>query len=161
MRILGVDPGSYHCGFAIVKFKQKPRLEYIHTKYLSKKEKIYERIHSISKQLEKLTKEYKINNIACEHAYLDKNFHSAKVLSQITGIVAMHALKRKIEYAEFSPTAIKKTIAQNGQATKEKVLAGIKILLPKEQRNLNLDEHMADAAAVAIHQWTILKQMRY
>jgi crossover junction endodeoxyribonuclease RuvC len=160
MKILGVDPGSYNCGLAGINTKPRLRLAFAITLRLPQKENLIARIDQIDQELERLTTEYQPDLIACEGSYAAKNMRATKVLSQIAGTVAMHAYRHHLPYNEFAPASVKKTVCGSGRATKKEVITAVKAFLPPDQKELSLDEHRADAVAVAIHQWTVSKRAK-
>jgi crossover junction endodeoxyribonuclease RuvC len=117
-------------------------------------------LYFIEEKIVGLIKKYNINKIACEDSFYSKNIHTTKVLAKIAGCISLVAARHEIPYEEFAPTAIKKSITKKGNATKDDMKKYIKMYFPKNQIGLHFDEHMADAAAVAIHQWTVNKEKK-
>lgn len=152
MIIIGIDPGTAHTGFGVVKKTKgkKNKLKAIDYGCITTSPDLSpgERLKKINNELNKLIKKYKPKVLAVENVYFFKNLKTAMPVSQAKGVILLTAAKKKIPVYEFTPLQVKMTIVGYGKADKKQVQKMIKVLL-----NLNeipKPDDAADALAIAV-----------
>lgn len=148
MVILGIDPALATTGFGVVQ-NDKNTLRYITGGIIqtSPTELITKRLIKITQALEKVIIEYKPAVIAMEETFVNMNAVSSLKLGYARGAIMALIGKYNIDFHEFKPNFIKKTIVGVGHAEKHQVLHMIKLLIKNTPVSISLDQ--ADALAVA------------
>lgn len=156
MIIIGIDPGSTHTAFGVIK-KNQGQLNLIDYGVIdigkqSEKSpagrKDNQKLLKIFNGLTKLFKKYKPKIVAVEDIFFFKNRKTAVGVAQTKGIIILAAIREKITVREFTPLQVKQAVASYGRADKNqvKIMVG-KILRQKEEIK---SAHCADAIACAI-----------
>jgi len=147
--ILGLDPGSRHTGFGLVR-QRGPKLEAIDFGRLSVSAKatLPERLGAISTDLEELLRTLRPAVVAVESTFLGQNPRSLVVLSQARGALLGVLGRHRIDVLEYSPAEVKSAVTGNGRADKQQVSEMVRVLLhlPRDP----LPEDATDALAIAI-----------
>ncbi len=136
--ILGIDPGTQYCAFALVSPSTLVSSQLLRQPTL----------HDIYQSLSDLYQRYSYDLIAVERPFLGKNVQSAFRLGEIVGIIKFFAQKHQLTFVEITPSQIKKAITGNGRASKEKVLRW----LQAQDWLHTIPDHLdvSDAIAVAL-----------
>ena len=149
MLILGLDPGSRHTGFGVIR-QTWSTLEAVDFGRLSvsAKERLSTRLGSITTDLEELLRTLDPAAVAIESTFLGMNPKSLVVLSQARGALLAVVGRRQIDVFEYSPSAVKSAVTGSGRADKKQVAQMVRVLLklPNEQ----LPDDATDALAIAI-----------
>jgi crossover junction endodeoxyribonuclease RuvC len=148
VRVLGVDPGSRHCGWAIVD-GDGPRLCRVAGGVLSPgaKTPLPQRLGALITDLEALFAQFTPAALAVEAGFVQKNPRTALVLGQARGLPIALAAARGIPVHEYAPALVKRRVIGRGRADKYQVRHMTRILL---QLPGIPPEDEADALAVAI-----------
>ncbi|MBE8222183.1 MAG: crossover junction endodeoxyribonuclease RuvC [Bdellovibrionales bacterium] len=150
--ILGLDPGSYHTGFAVIDAKQDLPVNVISygVWHFLKTKSLALRLSDLAKNLEDLLKKYNIDTLVLENIFLDKNVKAAFVLGHVRGVCLAELAKKKsnIEILEYSPTYVKKQITGQGHCSKEKLQEFLYKTYNLDFTDMLLDA--SDAVAVAL-----------
>lgn len=148
MKILGIDPGSARIGYGVVK-KIGRKLEYIDAGLLkiTSKEK-NERLVDLGDSFSVLLKKEKPDLVSMEKLFFCKNLKTAIEVSQARGVLTFLIIKSKIPLLEFTPSEVKSTITDYGNADKKAVARTV-------EKILNMDkiggcDDITDALAIAI-----------
>lgn len=167
MVILGIDPGSRAMGYGVisaVSSKLQP-LEYGVIK-LNPKDELPLRLCGIYDGTKEIIQKYKPDLISVETPFFGKNAHSSFVLGHARGVI-MLAVGKYInsftvnadtlapQYAEYSPTQIKKAVVGNGLAEKSQVEYMVRAILGLPDDKIKDDAF--DALAAAICGWNHCK----
>lgn len=159
--VLGIDQGLASCGIGVLQFKETKAgkisidkvLLYKTLKTTNKKD-LSERLLYLNNEIQKVIDEYKPNFIGCEHLFYTNNKKgqrrkSSSILptNMVTGIIYLLTGINNLKISTFVPSNIKKTITDNGKASKEEMIESISLLLNIEKEIL--DEHMADALCIS------------
>ena len=149
MLILGLDPGSRHTGFGLLR-QQGRALEVVDFGRFSVKATapLSERLGALTSDLEELVGTLRPAVVAIESTFLGLNPKSLVVLSQARGALLSVVGRRQIEVFEYSPAEVKNAVTGSGRADKQQVSDMVRVLLglPKER----LPTDATDALAVAI-----------
>ncbi len=148
-RILGVDPGSRVCGYAVVETDGSSQCHYVECGVLTAKERdpMEHRLGEISRSLTEVVAELQPVVIAVEDVFTHANPRSALALAQARGAVLAVAGLAGLRVFSYAPAVVKKTVTGRGAASKDQVARMVQVLvgLSKPPRS-----DAADALAVAI-----------
>ncbi len=122
LRILGLDPGTYHSGYAIIDCLDNKSQHLTHGSINpDKKLPIDSRIKYMADNLDKLLTEYEPNVAAIEQPFLGLNAKNLIKLSLIQGAFIYVLKSHNVSIQEISPKSVKLSVTGNGAATKEQV----------------------------------------
>jgi len=146
--ILGVDPGTRHTGYGLLKARGR-ELELVAQGRLSPSPAwpLPRRLAHIHHGLSELMRGYGPQAVAVEDIFYGKNVRSALILGHVRGVVLLVAAQSGAEVFEYAPRLVKNTVAGYGQAEKEQVAHMVGELLRFKE---TLAADAADALAVAI-----------
>ncbi|MCZ6508687.1 MAG: crossover junction endodeoxyribonuclease RuvC [Acidobacteria bacterium] len=149
MLILGIDPGSRHTGFGVVKQRGR-KLEAVQFGRFSasRTAPLAARLGTIAADLEELLRALEPGVVAIESTFLGMNPRSLVVLSQARGALLGVVGRREIEVHEYSPAEVKNAVTGNGRADKGQVSRMVRTLL--DLPDDKVPEDATDALAVAI-----------
>jgi crossover junction endodeoxyribonuclease RuvC len=148
--VLGVDPGLTRCGYAVLEMTtaQQIRALAIGVIRTPPTNPIHERLAELHGEVEQLLTEFQPHAVAIEQVFFQNNVRTAMGVGQASGIVLALASRAGCEVAQYTPSAVKNTVAGWGSATKEQI--GVMV-----QQRLGLESvpkpaDAADAAAIAL-----------
>ncbi|NPA10720.1 MAG: crossover junction endodeoxyribonuclease RuvC [Epsilonproteobacteria bacterium] len=146
MRILGIDPGTIRCGYAII--ETDPKLHLIDAGFIKIKEKVLQ--YQLSELIEGLdiVLQNEIDSVAIEDIFYAYNPKTVLKLAQFRGALSLRILQIHGNFAEYTPLQVKKAVTGNGKAKKEQVAFMVKRILGIKGEIKPLD--ITDAIAVAI-----------
>lgn len=141
----GIDPGYDRLGLAI--FKEK---ELIFSTCLTSnpKDDFPSRLLTIGTELAKILKTYQVNSVAVEELFFSKNQTTALKVAEVRGLIMYLAGAAGAKVYQYSPQAIKLSVAGYGNAPKEQVVNMTKRLVTLPQPAQYDDEY--DAIAVGL-----------
>ena len=145
--ILGVDPGSRHTGFGVLR-GEGDQLRHLASGSINagSRPPLESRLCRIFDGLSDLIQQHQPQAIALEEIFLATNVHSAFTLGQVRGVVLLLAARAAVPIFHYSPLVVKKAVVGYGLASKAQVQLMVKQLLKVEVKN----EHAADALAVGL-----------
>jgi crossover junction endodeoxyribonuclease RuvC len=148
MFILGIDPGTINCGYAILELDgSKKRI--VEAGLIKIKSKILqEQIIELVEAIDHILKRYKIDEVAIEDIFYAFNPKTVIKLAQFRGALSLKILQEIGNFSEYTPLQVKKAVTGNGKAAKEQVAFMVKRLLNIKQDIKPLD--ITDAIAVAL-----------
>lgn len=153
MKILGIDPGTINCGYAIVEnvtnvnSTKKPKL--VEAGLIKMKSRILqEQILELVEGIDLILKAHKIDEVAIEDMFFAFNPKTVIKLAQFRGALSLKILLEIGNFSEYTPLQVKKAVTGNGKSTKEQVAFMVKRLLGIKQEIKPLD--ITDAIAVAL-----------
>ncbi|HUH05833.1 MAG TPA: crossover junction endodeoxyribonuclease RuvC [Kofleriaceae bacterium] len=148
MRILGVDPGSRVCGYAVIEVLSR-ECRYVECGVLTANERLpmEARLGEIARGLQEVIGELEPGLMGVEDVFSHVNPRSALALAQARGMVLAVAGMSGITVCSYAPAVVKKTVTGRGRASKEQVARMVQALVglgsaPRADA--------ADALAVAI-----------
>lgn len=154
MKILGIDPGSRNCGYAIVESTSSLRLieaGFIKITARDLQSQILEFVEGIDLILQS----HKIDSVAMEGIFYAYNPQSVLKLAQMRGAISLKILQELGNFTEYTPLQVKKTITGKAKADKAQVAFMVKQILGIKQEIKPLD--ITDAIAIAITHARTLK----
>jgi len=146
VRILGLDPGSQCTGYAIV--ETGPRLTYLVSGSIrARGASLTERLQEIFAGVDRLTTEFRPDEVAIESIFMHRNADSALKLGQARGAALSATFAMRPRVFEYAPRAVKLAVVGTGAAQKEQVQLMVRRLL-----NLTgpMGADAADALAIAL-----------
>lgn len=153
MKILGIDPGTINCGYAIVenvtnvKSLKKPKL--VEAGLIKiKSRNLQEQILELVEGIDLILGTHKIDEVAIEDMFYAFNPKSVIKLAQFRGALSLKILLELGNFSEYTPLQVKKAVTGNGKSSKEQVAFMVKRLLGIKQEIKPLD--ITDAIAVAL-----------
>ncbi len=148
MKIIGIDPGLTKTGVGIIEVKNNS-LFFIASATIHSKpsESLADRLSHFHQELTEIIKNHKPDEAAIEETFINTNPTSSLKLGHARGALILSLGLCGLKVAEYSTTAVKKSVVGVGRAEKQQVQMMIKVLLPKA--NFKTEDE-ADALAVAI-----------
>jgi len=146
MKILGIDPGTIRCGYAII--ETTPKLHLIDAGFIKIKEKkLQYQLAELIEGIDVIFKE-SIDEVAMEDIFYAYNPKTVLKLAQFRGALSLRILQLHGNFYEYTPLQVKKALTGNGKAKKEQVAFMVKRILGLKGDIKPLD--ITDAIAVAI-----------
>lgn len=148
MNILGIDPGTRNCGYAIVRIEAQ-KIVLVEAGLIKiKAEDLQFQIPQVCEAIENLFKQYKIDEVAMEDIFYAHNPQTVLKLAQFRGAITLKLLQEYGQFAEYTPLQVKKALTGKAKAAKEQVSFMVKQILGITKEIKPLD--ITDAMAVAI-----------
>ena len=148
MKILGIDPGTRNCGYAIVE-KNGNSIKLIEAGLIKIKTKILqEQIVEMTEGFDLIFGKHEINEVSIEDMFYAFNPKTVIKLAQFRGAISLKILQKFGNFAEYTPLQVKQAVTGNGKATKEQVAFMVKRLLGVKKEIKPLD--ITDAIAIAL-----------
>ncbi|MBP9856127.1 MAG: crossover junction endodeoxyribonuclease RuvC [Candidatus Pacebacteria bacterium] len=141
----GIDPGYDRLGVAIFK---KGELILSTCLTSNPKDDFPTRLLTIGTELNKIFKDHAVNSVAVEELFFSKNQTTAMKVAEVRGLIMYLAGAAGAKVYQYSPQAIKLSVAGYGNAPKEQVTLMTKRLVKLETTPKYDDEY--DAIAVAL-----------
>lgn len=147
-RVLGIDPGLLHTGWAVVESSGQSR-KYIASGVILPKTTLpmEERLVTIFREISKICETFEPDECSIEIIFVNKNPKTTLILGQARSAAIVAAANQNIPVFEYEPNLIKKALTGAGHADKSAVDKMVKILLPVANPKTP-DE--ADAIAIAL-----------
>lgn len=147
-RVLGIDPGLLHTGWAVVDTAGQSR-KYIASGVIlpNPKLEMAERLVTIFHELTKICETFQPDECSIEIIFVNKNPKTTLILGQARAAAIVAVANHNIPVFEYEPNVIKKALTGAGHADKSAVDKMVKILLPVAHPK-TADE--ADAIAIAL-----------
>ncbi|WP_295698913.1 crossover junction endodeoxyribonuclease RuvC [Helicobacter mastomyrinus] len=149
MYILGIDPGSRNCGYAIIHFTPPQALRLVEAGIIKIKERdLQSQIVEFVEGIDLVLKTHTIDEVAIEDIFFAYNPQSVIKLAQFRGALSLKILQDIGHFAEYTPLQVKKALTGNGKADKTQVAFMVKKILSIKGEIKPLD--ITDAIAIAI-----------
>ncbi len=148
MKILGIDPGTRNCGYAVIE-KSGRDIKLLEAGLIKIKTKILqEQIVEMTEGLDMVFTKYQLNEVAIEDMFYAFNPKTVIKLAQFRGAISLKVLQEFGNFSEYTPLQVKQAVTGNGKATKEQVAFMVKRLLGIKKEIKPLD--ITDAIAIAL-----------
>ena len=129
MIIAGFDPGSTVFGIGVIK-KEGSKFNYLMSEELKfPKVDFNIKMEILIDRLSGFFNDHDIDEAAIEDGFLGKNVSSMNTLSKVRGVVLASAVYNRKRLNFYSPREIKSSVTGNGNADKDQVRVGVKMLL--------------------------------
>ncbi|NLY04457.1 MAG: crossover junction endodeoxyribonuclease RuvC [Campylobacter sp.] len=155
MKILGIDPGTRNCGYAIVE-KDNVNIKLIEAGLIKiKPSTLNYQITELCEGLDIIFNKHDIDDVAIEDIFFAYNPQSVLKLAQFRGALSLRILQLHGEFYEYTPLQVKKSVTGKAKASKEQVAFMVKKILGIKQEIKPLD--VTDAIAIALTHTNQLK----
>lgn len=147
-RILGIDPGLLHTGWAIIDVAGSTR-KYIASGVILPPTKIdfAQRLAFIFNGINELCENFKPTECSIEIIFVNKNSKTTLLLGHARAAAITAVAVKDIPVFEYEPNKVKKALTGMGHADKEQIYKMLSILLP-DAHPKTADE--SDAIAIAL-----------
>lgn len=148
MRIIGVDPGTRHLGWGIVRAEGTRLIHQAHgIVHTDTSLPLARRLLQIDEALGEVVSTFGPDEAAVESLFFAKDAQAAGKLGHARGVVLLLLAKAGMEVHEYAPARVKRAVCGRGRGTKEQVAMMVGALL--RMRELP-GADATDALAVAI-----------
>ncbi|MCM1294511.1 MAG: crossover junction endodeoxyribonuclease RuvC [Muribaculaceae bacterium] len=148
VRILGIDPGLLHTGWAVIETAGQNRKYIASGVILPKtKEEFSVRLCTIFRGVHELCETFQPDECAIEITFVNKNPTTTLALGHARAAAIVAVADCNVPLFEYEPNKIKKTLTCAGHADKEQVYKMVRMLLPAANPK-TADE--SDAIAIAL-----------
>lgn len=147
-RILGIDPGLLHTGWAVIDISGASR-KYIASGVIlaPTKNPMADRLAFIFKHVSEICDVFKPDECGMEIIFVNKNAKTTLLLGQARAAAMTAIAVKEIPLFEYEPNKVKKALTSMGHADKEQIYKMLSILLP-DAKPKTPDE--SDAIAIAL-----------
>lgn len=147
-RILGIDPGLLHTGWAVIDTAGTSR-HYVASGVIlpPKVGALAERLVVIFNEVTKLCETFEPNECSIEITFVNKNPTTTLILGHARAAAMVGVATKNIPIFEYEPNKIKKALTGAGHADKSAVDKMVRVLLPAAAPK-TADE--SDAIAIAL-----------
>lgn len=149
MRIMGIDPGIAHTGYAVIEGQgQEIALCDVGIIKTPAGANFAERLKKIGISLEELIEKHHPSEAAVEDIFIATSPRLALKLGQARGVAVYVASKCQVVVYEYTPLQVKEAIVGYGRATKDQVRKMVQVLL--NLKDLKVHDDASDALAIAV-----------
>jgi crossover junction endodeoxyribonuclease RuvC len=148
MRILGIDPGTQVCGYAVIDTDGPDARAVDYGVVKSRQRALAARLGDINRGLATVIDRHRPDVAVLEGAFFGKNVQSALKIGEGRGAALVAAAAAGIEVVEYAPAEVKKAVVGTGRAHKSQIQQMVRIILNLPE--LPEPEDAADALAIAI-----------
>ncbi len=148
MNILGIDPGTKNCGYALINKNGNKKILVEAGLIKIAPDKLQYQITQLCEGLDLIFKSHDINSVAIEDIFYAHNPKTVLKLAQFRGALSLKIMQLHGEFAEYTPLQIKKTVTGKAKAAKEQVAFMVKKMLGINKEIKPLD--ITDAIAIAL-----------
>lgn len=147
-RIIGIDPGLLHTGWAIIEVAGSSR-KYIASGVILPPTKIdfSQRLAYIFNGINELCEKFQPNECAIEIIFVNNNSKTTLLLGHARAAAITAVAVKEIPVFEYEPNKVKKALTGMGHADKDQIYKMLSILLPDAHPKTS-DE--SDAIAIAL-----------
>jgi crossover junction endodeoxyribonuclease RuvC len=148
LRIIGIDPGLLHTGWAVIDSVCNERKYIASGVILPKpKEDLADRLSFIFNEVARLVDLWKPDECSIEITFVNQNPTTTLLLGHARAAAMLGVGTRGVKIYEYEPNKIKKAITGAGHADKNQIDKMVRILLPAANPK-TADE--SDALAIAL-----------
>ncbi|PPB70927.1 crossover junction endodeoxyribonuclease RuvC [Campylobacter hyointestinalis subsp. hyointestinalis] len=148
MKILGIDPGTRNCGYAILEKVGNKKMLIEAGLIKIKQDSLQYQITQLCEGLDLIFKSHKIDVVAIEDIFYAHNPKTVLKLAQFRGALSLKILQIHGEFSEYTPLQVKKAVTGKAKAAKEQVAFMVKKMLRINKEIKPLD--ITDAIAIAL-----------
>ena len=149
MKVLGIDPGTVVMGYGVIESRDdKVTLVDYGALSTPARSSIGERLSSLFTQLSEVVSQCQPDAVAVEQPFLAKNVKAALAIGKAQAVAILVAANRGIPTYEYTPTQIKRMVANYGASSKEQVQEMVRLQLGLSE--VPEPNDAADALAVAL-----------
>ena len=147
-RILGIDPGLRHTGWAVIDIKGR-EIIYIASGVINTdaKQPMTERLTLIFREIVAIVKKFEPLSSGLEETYVNKNYGSSLKLAHARAAAMVAMNSNGLDVCEYAAKTVKKTVTGSGSADKAQVSKMLSLLMPGVSIK---SEDESDALAIAV-----------
>lgn len=147
--ILGLDPGSRHTGYGLIKLNGD-RLEHLDhgVIHLPVEGSLAVRLKRLQEELHKIYTQYPVSSTAVEKIFFGKNADAAFKLGHARGVCLLVSAQHGVALEEYAARYVKKCVTGSGSASKDHVQLVVMNILELRSAPVALDA--SDALALAV-----------
>jgi crossover junction endodeoxyribonuclease RuvC len=130
MRVLGIDPGTRHCGYGVVE-SHASRIAWVAHGVISPRasDPLELRLRAIHAGLEQVIRDTRPESAGVEEVFFAANVKSALILGHARGIALLVAAQAGLEVASYAATVVKQAVVGTGRAEKPQVSRMVSVIL--------------------------------
>lgn len=148
MNILGIDPGTRNCGYAVISL-ERGQLRLVEAGIIKmNKDHLQHQIPQMVEGLEQIFTSHSIDEVAMEDIFYAHNPKTVIKLAQFRGAIMLKLIQEFGQFDEYTPLQVKKALTGKAKSAKEQVAFMVKRLLGIKKEIKSMD--ITDAMAVAI-----------
>ena len=149
MRIIGIDPGTYHMGIGVVD-ADGADCTYVYSEVVSptKNSPMSQRLRYLYHAVSDVVSRWNPDELAVEEPFAARNVKSAMAIGHAQAVVMLVAAENEMPVLTYAPTQIKQAVTDYGGSSKEQVRDMVESILNIKKTFEDLDE--SDAIAVAL-----------
>ena len=149
MRIIGIDPGTYHMGIGVVD-ADGADCTYVYSEVVSptKNSPMSQRLRYLYHAVSDVVSRWNPDELAVEEPFAARNVKSAMAIGHAQAVVMLVAAENEMPVLTYAPTQIKQAVTDYGGSSKDQVQEMVRIFLGEDAEYETSDE--SDALAVAI-----------
>jgi crossover junction endodeoxyribonuclease RuvC len=168
MIVLGIDPGTRHLGWGVIRI-EGTRLSHVAHGVIDTDttEGIATRLCQIERELVEVVLAHRPDAAAVESLFFAKDAMAAAKLGHARGVVLLVLARRGLPIAEYEPARVKKAVAGHGRADKRQMAMMIAAILrlpepprPDAADALAIAFVHAQAAPIAAHMERVQSSLR-
>ena len=148
VRVLGIDPGTYHLGVGVVDYDDEARHVYSTIVSPKKSKNLPERLAHLYESLNDVAARWSPDEMAIEQPFAAKNVSAAMAIGHAQAIAMLVAAQRGMPSTTYAPRQIKQAVTDYGGSSKEQVRDMVAVMLDIQDEFESSDE--SDALAVAL-----------
>lgn len=148
MLALGIDPGTLHLGWGLVR-REANRIRHVAhgVIHLPAGSPLAQRLASIAEGLASVVTEHRPDVGSVESIFFNKDAQAAAKLGHARGVVLLCLEQARVPVFEYAPARVKRTVVGHGQADKRQMALMVRAVLGLASPP---PSDAADALAVAI-----------
>jgi crossover junction endodeoxyribonuclease RuvC len=149
VKVIGIDPGTAACGYAIVQGKgnRLTALDFGWWK-TGAAQRPQVRLGTIYEEVRHLIEDYRPDAVALEESFVGADARTALSVGQARGAILVACELAGVEAVEYAPAHVKQAVCGYGRAEKAQVQRMVQAILGLKE--LPTPHHAADALAVGI-----------
>ena len=148
VRVLGIDPGTYHLGVGVVDYDDETRHVYSTIVSPKRSKNLPDRLAHLYESLNEVAARWSPDEMAIEQPFAAKNVSAAMAIGHAQAIAMLVAAQRQMPTTTYAPRQIKQAVTDYGGSSKEQVREMVAVMLDKHDELESSDE--SDALAVAL-----------
>ncbi len=130
MLVLGIDPGTRHLGWGVVRGEGNRAVHIGHgVIHASEKLSLAARLLTLDHELAQVIERYRPEVGSVESLFFHKDAQAAAKLGHARGVVLLSLQRAAVEVAEYAPARVKLALTGNGRAEKSQVAQMVKMML--------------------------------
>lgn len=147
--LIAIDPGTATTGFALLQIKHSEvQLLDCGCIITSPKFPLPQRLQIIARDLRRLIKRYRPQELAVEHLFFAKNVKTALAVGQARGVILLLGAESKLKISEYTPLQVKQALTGYGLADKRQIQLMVKARL--NLKTIPKPDDAADAIAIGL-----------